>query len=267
MPRTKSPDPAAGSDIERIAGFAATLNAVSRPVIAEHFRRGPDIEKKTDQTPVTVADRMVETSLREAIAEMFPDHGIIGEEGDETRGTGEFTWIIDPIDGTRAFSCGNPLFGTLVAVLRRNLPVVGMIDLPALDQCWIGVEGGPSELNGQPAATAGTARLGEARIATTSAVTLGDDAPRFGRLAETCRVVNYGGDCANYGHLASGWCDIVAESNLKAYDIMAAIPIVTGAGGRLSQWDGGEIALDTFDGTALAASSAELHARAVEALN
>ena len=262
MPAATSTD----AEIERIAGFAATLNRISRPIIAESFRREPDIERKADLSPVTIADKSVEAALREAIADTFPDHGIVGEEQGDTEGAGEFTWVIDPIDGTRAFSCGNPLFGTMIAALLHGRPVVGVIDLPALDQCWIGAEGRPTECDGKAAATAGTAGLDGARIATTSTVALGDDAPRFARLAESCRVVSYGGDCANYAHLASGWCDIVAESHLNAYDIMAAVPVVTGAGGCLTQWDGTEITLDAYDGTALASANPELHQAAVAAL-
>ena len=261
-----SPAPTDSAELERIADFAARLNTVSRPIITEWFRCGPDIERKADQSPVTIADKSVETALRQAIASQFPEHGIIGEEHGETSGAGEFIWVIDPIDGTRAFSCGNPLFGTLVAALHRGRPVAGVIDLPALDKCWLGVEGRPTECDGKPAKAAGTARLNDARIVTTSTVFLGENAPRFERLSARCRVVGFGGDCANYAHLASGWCDIVAESGLNAYDIMAAVPVVHGAGGCLTQWDGAAITLDSFDGTALASASPELHREAVAAL-
>ena len=266
MPRTQPPAPAPGGELDRIAGFAAGLAAVSRPIATEWFRCGPDIERKADRSPVTIADKSIEAALRKAIAGEFPDHGIIGEEEGRTAGAGDFTWVIDPIDGTRPFSCGNPLFGTLVAVLHLGRPVVGTIDLPALGQFWVGVEGRRTELNGEAASTAGTGRLADARIATTSAADLGDDAARFRRLEEACRVRAFGGDCANYAHLASGWCDIVAESGLNAHDIMAAVPVVAGAGGCLTQWDGGEIAIDTYDGTALASANPGLHREAVAAL-
>ena len=266
MPPAATPASPDIPDLDRIAGLAAGLNALSRPVVAEWFRSSPEIAKKADRSPVTIVDTSVETALREAIASEFPGHGIIGEEEGPTEGDGEFTWVIDPIDGTRAFSCGNPLFGTLVAVLFRGRPVVGVIDLPAMDQCWVGVEGRPTLLNGEEANTAAVENLGEARTATTGIHYLEDDAPRFARLAELSRVVGYGGDCANYAHLASGWCDIVAESNLKAHDIMAAVPVVTGAGGCLTQWDGAEITLDGYDGTALATAGSELHRQAVDAL-
>lgn len=267
MPRAAMPASSPSQEIEQIGEFAATLNGLSRPIVGEWFRCSPGIEKKADQSPVTIADKSVEDALRAAIEARFPDHGIIGEERGEREGAGEYTWVIDPIDGTRAFSCGNPLFGTLVAALHLGRPVVGIIDLPALDQCWVGVEGRPTEINGEAATAAGTGRLADARIVTTSAVALGDDAPRFAGLADQCRVVGYGGDCANYGHLASGWCDIVAESNLNAHDVMAAVPVVAGAGGCLTQWDGGEIALETYDGTALASANPALHREAITALS
>lgn len=253
--------------LEGVAAFAASLVEISRPIARQWFRQEPGIEKKTDASPVTIADKAIEAALREAIEARFPDHGIIGEEHAQRSGSSAFTWVIDPIDGTRSFSCGNPLFGTLVAVLYDQRPVIGVIDLPALDQTWLGVEGEPSQLNGHPVATANTRRVDEARLTTTSAQALGQDLPRFQRLATTARVTNFGGDCANYAHLSSGWCDIVAESNLNAYDIMAAIPIITGAGGCLTQWDGSAITLSSYDGTALATASSSLHDEAVSLLS
>ncbi|HCV62507.1 MAG: hypothetical protein CBD43_00450 [Gammaproteobacteria bacterium TMED183] len=252
--------------LEDVAAFAATLNNISRPIIKKWFRQAPDIEKKSDLSPVTIADKSVEAALRDAIMARFPDHGIIGEEEAAKTGGGDFTWVIDPIDGTRAFTCGSPLFGTLIAVLMDDRPVVGIIDLPALDQCWIGVKGRPTLHNGMPVTTSGLADLNAARTVTTSSVALGRYHARFDQLATRSMVTGYGGDCANYAHLASGWCDIVAEANLAPYDIMASIPVITGAGGCVTRWDGEPIRLDDYDGTALATASPALHDHAISAL-
>jgi histidinol phosphatase-like enzyme (inositol monophosphatase family) len=253
--------------IDEITSFAATLTDLTRSIIHHHFRQQPIIKQKQDKSPVTVADERVERALRRAILSRYPDHSIIGEEEAQHHGDAIFTWVIDPIDGTRAFSTGNPLFGTLIGILEHGQPKIGVIDLPALEQRWIGQMGKGSWCNSDPCSTAQTHQLAEARITTTSSTLLGETGlPRFERLAEACRVVNYGGDCANYAHLASGWCDLVVEANLNAYDIMAVVPVITAAGGIVTQWDGKAITLDHFDGTILAAATTELHTAAITKL-
>jgi len=252
--------------LAEISSFAASLIQISRPIIHTWFRQLPDVERKQDASPVTIADKGVEASLRQAIAGRFPDHGIIGEEEGGGSGASDFTWVIDPIDGTRAFSCGNPLFGTLIAVLHENRPVIGVVDLPMLDQTWLGIAGEATTLNGKPVRAAETRHLGDARIATTSVSALAEDYPRFERLNAAARVTSYGGDCANYAHLASGWCDLVAETHLKTYDIMATIPVIEGAGGIVTQWNGAAVTLESYDGTALSSASRNLHDEAMAIL-
>jgi histidinol phosphatase-like enzyme (inositol monophosphatase family) len=246
-------------EIGAIADLAIALTKRSRPIIHQWFRQSPDISRKSDQTPVTTADHAVEAALRAEIASRYPDHGIIGEEGGATPSDHDFTWVIDPIDGTRAFSTGNPLFGTLIAVLYRKSPVIGIIDIPAQHQTWLGVEGRPTTLNGEAAAVSGQTDLSQARLSTTSGHDLGGDYERFQRLSEKTMVTGYGGDCANYAYLSAGWTDLVAESTLNPHDIMATVPVIKGAGGMITQWDGAPITLDDYDGTALASASAKLH--------
>lgn len=248
-----------GDHLTDLAGFAASLNQLSRPIAHQWFRQAPSIEVKEDASPVTIADQSIEAKLREAISAAYPDHGIIGEEHGTAAADADFTWVIDPIDGTRAFSTGNPLFGTLIALLYEGRPVVGIVDLPALDQQWVGIENQPTRLNGAVVKTHDCRLLADARLTTTSGVDLYEDLTKFERLRKNARVVGYGGDCANYAHLASGWCDLVAESHLKIYDIMATIPVIKGAGGVVTQWDGSEILRDSYDGTALASATPALH--------
>ncbi len=255
-----------GRDYTAVAHLATQMISKSRPIITQYFRQKPDISQKSDSTPVTIADQQVEMILRQEITAHFPQHNIIGEEHGYSDHASSMTWVIDPIDGTRAFSCGNPMFGTLIAVLDDGVPVVGVIDLPMLDQTWLGVMGQPTVLNGKPAQNSGANDLTQARLTTTSGHALGDDYPRFEQLSNRAMVTGYGGDCANYAHLASGWCDLVAESNLNAYDIMAVIPVIQGAGGVITQWDGQAITLDGYDGTALASASPILHDKAQTAL-
>jgi inositol-phosphate phosphatase/L-galactose 1-phosphate phosphatase/histidinol-phosphatase len=255
-----------GVNHSAVAALATALIAESRPIIRQYFRQSPDIQRKADETPVTIADQSVETALRAKIRTAFPDHSIIGEEHGQTDNPSRYTWVIDPIDGTRAFTCGNPMFGTLIAVLYDGLPVIGVIDMPILDQTWVGITGQTTTLNGNPIAAAATTALDQARLTTTSGHALGGDYPRFMALAEQSMVTGYGGDCANYAHLASGWCDLVAESQLNAYDIMAVIPVITGGGGVITQWDGQTITLDGYDGTALASATPILHDKALAVL-
>lgn len=250
--------------LDELARYAVALTDLTRPIIHQYFRQNPDIIKKQDQSPVTMADQQVERILRAAIRNRYPDHSIIGEEEHQHIGDAPYTWVIDPIDGTRSFTCGNPLFGSLIGILEHGQPKIGVIDLPILEKRWIGQMGKPGYCNTIPCYTSSVTELASARIVTTSSTLLGvKGQPRFERLAAACRVVNYGGDCANYAHLASGWCDLVVEANLQAYDIMAVVAVITSAGGKVSQWDGTPIHLDHFDGTIIAAATPELHAAAV----
>ena len=243
--------------LDELAEFAQGLPVISRPIIHQYFRQQPKIRTKADQSPVTSADEEAEHALRRAILTRYPDHNIIGEEEAPHQGTSPFTWVLDPIDGTRAFISGNPLFGTLIAVLENGIPKIGIIDLPILEQCWHGQIDRPA-----PSQTSTISTLKEARLATTSPQLLGAKLQNFNQLAEACYLTNYGGDCANYAHLASGWCDLVVEANLNAYDIMAVVPVIESAGGIISQWDGAPISLDNFDGSILAAATPKLHAAA-----
>ena len=251
------------NEISAIADLALALVQTSRPIIKQWFRQSPNIAQKSDQSPVTIADQAVEKALRAEIKKHFPEHGIIGEEDGITPSDHDFTWVIDPIDGTRAFSTGNPIFGTLIAVLYQQKPVIGVIDMPTQFQTWLGVEGRPTTLNGEVVNVSGQDSVSQARLSTTSGHALGDDYPRFEQLSQKVMVTGFGGDCANYAHLATGWTDLVAESNLAAYDIMATVPVITGAGGMITQWDGQAITLDHYDGTALASSSVSLHDKAI----
>ncbi len=253
-------------EISTITDLALALTHISRPIIHRWFRKRPDITRKSDESPVTVADKEVEQALRAAIISHFPTHNIIGEEDGTALSGHDFTWVIDPIDGTRAFSTGNPMFGTLVAVLYQNAPIIGVIDIPTQHQTWLGATGMPTTLNGKVTTVSGQDDLSLARLATTSGHALGVDYPRFEHLSQQTMVTGFGGDCANYAHLASGWNDMVAESQLQAYDIMAAVPVITGAGGVISQWNGRPITLDKYDGTALASASTKLHDKAIRHL-
>jgi inositol-phosphate phosphatase/L-galactose 1-phosphate phosphatase/histidinol-phosphatase len=231
-----------------------------------YFRSGVAIDEKADTTPVTAADREAEAEMRRMIKDAFPDHGILGEEHGAVRLDATHVWVLDPIDGTKSFVTGKPLFGTLIALLREGTPIVGVIDMPALAERWVGVEGRPTTFNGRPARVRPCPDLGRAWLyASSPHMFPGADAEAFERLRLKCRAGIYGADCYAYGLLASGTVDLVCEATTQPYDYCALVPVVTGAGGMISDWRGRPLGLHS-DGRVLAAGDEGAHATAREVL-
>ena len=266
-------DPATGQihsqlDNDGLAEFLSGLVEVSRPVIRDWFRSGGTVEWKSDASPVTRADKAAETALRAAIADRFPDDAILGEEHADQPGTGKtgYSWIIDPIDGTRAFVSGRPVFGTLVGLVFDNRPVAGLIDMPMLDECYVAV-GGTTLLNGAVISTSDVTSLAQARIATTAPeALLADSLAAYNRLVSGAAVSTYGGDCHNYALLAAGHIDLVLEDGLAAHDIMGVVEVIRGAGGVVTDKRGGPVSLDGTH-SLLAAATPALHAEALAIVN
>ncbi|HWI85975.1 MAG TPA: histidinol-phosphatase [Sphingomonas sp.] len=217
---------------ERLADAAG---AAIRPYFRRHFA----IEAKADASPVTEADRAAEAAMRAILSAERPHDGVIGEEYGSDRPDAERLWVLDPIDGTRSFVAGRPIFGTLVALLEAGKPVLGLIDQPIAGERWIGVAGQPTTLNGVRVQTRACAALADAHLATTGP---GYFSPTgwaaFERARSTVRDTLWGGDCYNYALLASGHLDLVIEEGLKLYDFAALVPVVEGAGGRMCDWRG-----------------------------
>lgn len=252
---------------QRLARCAVAAANEAGAVIAGFFRQPVENETKADASPVTLADCRAEAIIRAQVASAFPAHGIIGEEYGSENADAEFVWVIDPIDGTRAFLTGKPLFGTLIAVLHAGRPVVGVLYQPILRELWCAVTGAPTLWNGQPVRTSGRAALAEAILATTSPTLFTPPQRRaFDAVAGQVRFTEYGGDCYNYGLLATGSLDLVIEHNLKFHDCAALLPIIAGAGGVMTGWDGRELIATGFDGSVLAAANPALHRRARAAL-
>lgn len=223
------------NDIALAQALADAAGAVIRP----YFRGAFGLESKSDASPVTLADREAEAAMRKLIRAERPMDGIIGEEEAEHIGTSGRQWVLDPIDGTRAFIAGRPLFGTLIALLDGGWPVIGVIDQPILRERWVGVIGRPTQFNGAPATTRACRTLDQALLATTSPALFTDDGLHaFEHLDGAVRSTILGGDCYNYGAVASGWLDIVVEEGLKLHDFAALVPVVEGAGGRMCDWAG-----------------------------
>jgi len=230
-------------DIELLLQAAEAAADVAGAVIRPFFRAPLTVDAKDDRSPVTIADRTAEQAMRAVLGERFPDHGILGEEFGLDRPAATLRWVLDPIDGTRAFITGRPLFGTLIGLLDGERPVLGVIDQPITGERWIGVAGETTRFRG-PAGrhTAQTRRcptLDRAELSCTSLEMFEPSArPGFERLAAASRRVTYGGDCYAYGLLALGLIDVIAESDLKVWDWAALVPVVEGAGGRMTDWEG-----------------------------
>jgi len=252
--------------LDAAAQLAAELADAAGEVIRPYFRQPVEIIDKDDASPVTIADREAEAAMRRLIGARFPEHGIFGEEYGVERPDAEWVWVLDPIDGTKSFISGVPLFGTLIALLHRGRPVLGVLDQPISRERWVGVEGEPTRLNGQPVKTRACAEIGRAAIFST-AVSMFDaeDRPRFDAIAGAAKLVRFGADCYAYGLVACGFVDAVIEGSLKPYDYCAHVPIIAGAGGIVTDFQGRPPGLES-DGRIVAAGDPALHAQLIERL-
>jgi myo-inositol-1(or 4)-monophosphatase len=240
------------ADFLAVAEEAADLaGRVIRPL----FRSALLVEAKGDASPVTEADRAAERAIRDLLAARLPTHGVIGEEYGNERAEAEWVWVLDPIDGTRAFVTGRPLFGTLIGLLHRGTPVLGIIDQPVTGERWIGVAGQRTTLRSPIGGTPGCrpcATLAEAELSCTSPDMFDSaTAPRFATVKAAARRTTWGGDCIAYGLLAIGLVDVVVDATMKPWDWAALVPVIEGAGGRCTDWAGRPLTLDG-DGSVLA---------------
>lgn len=228
--------------LEPDLALALRLADAAGEAIRPHFRSGSlDWQSKGDASPVTVADRAAEEAMRRILKAEVSQDGIVGEEFGTEVGTSRRVWVLDPIDGTVSFIAGRPIFGTLIALLVDGWPVLGIIDQPILGERWVGVSGRETTFNGQPVRTRACRELSQAMLATTGPHYFDDhQGAHFMALAARTdhkRMV-MGGDCYNYGLLASGHLDLVCEAGLKLHDWAALVPIVEGAGGTMCDWNG-----------------------------
>ncbi|MFZ2004871.1 MAG: histidinol-phosphatase [Stellaceae bacterium] len=253
-------------DLDRFLALAAELADAAGAAIRPYFRTALTVDDKPDLSPVTAADRAAEQAMRRLITARFQKHGIIGEEYGPEREDAEFVWVLDPIDGTKAFISGLPLFGTLIALAQNGKPIVGVIDQPISRERWLGAAGHETTLNGAPVRCRACPGIAGATIfATTPDMFKGADADAFGRAARAAKLVRYGADCYAAGLLALGCIDMVIEADLKPYDYSALIPIVEGAGGVATDWSGAPLDLAS-DGRVIFAGDKRTHSDALALL-
>ena len=252
---------------DRFIGLANELADAARPIAARYFRTQVAIDDKTDNSPVTIADREAETAMRDLLTRHVPEHGVFGEEHGAVRTDAEYVWVLDPIDGTKAFITGLPIFGTLIALLHRGKPVLGIIDQPILTERWRGVVGQRSTCNGQPISVRACPSLANAYMYSTAPIMFpGAYEKPHEALTKKVKLFRWGGDCYAYGLLASGHVDLVVEASLKLYDFAALVPVVKGAGGLITDWRGKELDMNS-DGSVLAAGDAKVHAESMRILD
>ncbi|MEQ8968589.1 MAG: histidinol-phosphatase [Azospirillaceae bacterium] len=235
-----STDTAPAAVEESAIALAERMADAAAEITRRHFRGDFAVEGKEDRSPVTIADREAEMALRTVLGDHRPDDGVIGEEFGVERGDARDVWVLDPIDGTRAFITGKPTFGTLIALVRDGRPVLGVIDQPIVGDRWVGAAGHPTRHNGRPVTTRTCGNFAAAYASTTGPHLFASDSDlaAFERVADRVRDTVYGMDCYAYGLLASGHLDLVIESGLKIHDFAALVPVVEGAGGAMRDWTG-----------------------------
>lgn len=261
-------------DLDTLQTFAERLADRAREVSLSYFRSSLTIDYKSDESPVTRADRETEAAMRALIQQHFPEHGLLGEEQGADQADNRYTWVLDPIDGTKNFVAGMPLYGTLIALLKDRQPILGVVDIPPLAERWVGVQGRSTlfyqgqtrPVQGQVSQTKKASSLQEAIWYTTSPdFFVGEEAAPFERLKAELPPCRFGIDCYAFALLSAGFVDLVIETQLKPYDFLALVAVVEGAGGVITDWQGQPLTQDS-SGQVLASANAKLHQQALALL-
>ena len=247
-----------------LIAFSQTLASASGEVIRKHFRTHLTVETKPDQTPLTIADKGAEQVMRQLIQERYPDHGIMGEEFEAVNPDAAIQWVLDPIDGTKNFVSGTPLFGTLIGLLEAGRPILGVIHNPVINQFLVG-DGANTWLNGEIVKVRECALLEDATLLVTSHWNIHRhrNGPAFDTLSKQVKLYRSWGDCYGYTLVASGFADIMIDPMMYFWDVVALIPIIEGAGGRITDYFGG----DPLSTHGAVATAGPLHDEVIQALN
>jgi inositol-phosphate phosphatase/L-galactose 1-phosphate phosphatase/histidinol-phosphatase len=257
---------AGGEPVPELVEFALRLADAAGAVVRRYYRTPLAVESKADASPVTAADREAEQVLRGMIRATYPEHGIDGEEFAGERLDAEYVWRLDPVDGTKSFVIGRPLFGTLVALTRADRPILGVIDQCILGERWLGATGQGSTWNGRPIRVRACPALGHAVLSVTSPQMFSAaERAAVARLESAVRFPVYGGDCYAYGLLAMGLIDLIVEADLDVHDFTALVPVIEGAGGRVTDWQGAALT-PRSDGRIVAAGDLRVHQSALKLL-
>jgi inositol-phosphate phosphatase/L-galactose 1-phosphate phosphatase/histidinol-phosphatase len=257
--------------------FANELANASSDIVRSYYGKKIDFEVKEDASPVTSADKEVERALRALIRSTYPDHGIIGEEFEDVNADARYTWVLDPIDGTKSFMIGRPIFGTLISLLSRNpelkgtdaesTPIIGVLDQPILGERWVGALGFATSFNSEPTEVRERAHIAESVLCTTSPQLFDEeDFKKFEKVRKASQYTVYGGDCYSYGLVARGTVDVVIETGLKKHDFLALRPIIEGAKGIMTDWQGNKIN-EHSDGRVIVCGDARVHKQILELMN
>lgn len=251
-------------DIKQLSPFLRLLSTESSSIIKKYFRTYIDVESKFDFSPVTIADKLAEETMRELIKKEFPDHGVIGEEFGRENSEAEYVWVIDPIDGTKSFISGALSFGTLIALTKNGKPIIGVINHPILDEFLIG-DNYSTFLNGNKVQVRNCSLISEATLLTTDHLNIWKYQSKkgFENLLEKTKLYRNWGDCYGYYLLATGFADIMIDPIMSIWDSMALIPIISGAGGMITDYQGN----DPVTGNSIVASNKLIHEEIIKILN
>ena len=244
--------------------FSKVLAQASADVIKQYFRTGISVESKADNSPVTIADKKAEEVMRELIIKHYPDDGIFGEEFGETNKDAEYTWILDPIDGTKSFICGAYSFGTLIGLLKNGKPILGIYNHPIFNDFLIG-DNSETRINEQKTLIRNCNVLNEAILLTTDHLNIEkyQNIIKFNHLINRVKLYRNWGDCYGYYLLATGYADIMIDPIMSPWDLLPLIPIIKGAGGVITDYQGN----DPIKGKSAVASSSQIHSTVISILN
>ena len=240
---------------------------ISRAIIRQEISRPRNVTVKSDTTPVTPVDQKVELALRAAIAKIFPEHGIVGEEYEDSHSDSDYVWILDPIDGTMAFVAGLPTFSTLIALTWRGTPILGIMDSPFTLERWVGVDGTATTLNGDTIQSRSCKSLANAFAHTSSPLYFesASDIAAYDRIKSAVQFLIFGGGCHAFGRVAHGYIDVAFETAHDIHDYLALVPIINNAGGIISDWQGNPLTLSSGP-QFLASGDQDVHRLALEIL-